>query len=164
MEIVRTKEGLIDFTKMIMSAMKSGDKIACMTYKQIKSRIMEFKTQEVKQGQPRPVYDLNAEKKLLETMQKELEKDVKTYLEINTEKAIENASESQNQLNVINELLPKPASTEEIQEGVTDWILHYGAISPKEIGLVINHVSANHPTARKADIAKVIKMNINTQK
>lgn len=161
MEIVRTKEGFIDFTKMIMNAMKAKNKIASMTFKQIKSRIMEFKTQEVKEGQPRPVYDLKAEQKLLETMQKELEKDVKTYLAINTEKSIENASESQNQLNIINELLPKPASIEEIQEGVNDWVIKYGAILQKDMGKVINHIAANHPTARKADIVSVIKQNIN---
>ena len=163
MEIVRTEEGFIDFTKMIMNAMKAKDKVASMTFKQIKSRIMEFKTQEVKEGQPRPVYDLKAEQKLLETMQKELEKDVKTYLSINTEKAKENASESRNQLNIITELLPKPASIEEIQEGVTDWILHYGAITSKDMGKVINHVVANHPTARKSNVATVVKANINNQ-
>jgi len=160
-EVRKTKEGFIDFTGMIMGAMKSGDKIASMTYKQIKSRIMEFKTQEVKDGQPRPVYDLTAEKKLLETMQKELEKDVKTYLAINTEKAIANASESQNQLNIITELLPKPASTQEIQEGINDWIIKYGAITQKDMSKVINHVVAGHPNARKADVATVVKANIN---
>lgn len=161
MEIVRTKEGFIDFTKMIMNAMKAKDKIASMTFKQIKSRIMEFKTQEVKEGHPRPIYDLKAENKLLEIMQKELEKDVKTYLSINTEKSIENANESQNQLDIITSLLPKPATIEEIQEGVNDWVIHYGAILQKDMGKVINHVAANHPTARKADIATVVKANIN---
>ena len=160
-EVQKTENGFIDFTKMIMLAMKAKDKIASMTYKQIKSRIMEFKTQEVKEGQPRPVYDLKAEKKLLETMQKELEKDVKTYLAINTEKSIENASESQNQLNVINELLPKPATIEEIQEGVNDWVIKYGAISQKDMGKVIQHVVAGHPNARKSDVATVVKANIN---
>ena len=71
-EIKKTEDGFLDFPSMVKEAMLKGDKFALMTFRQIMSRIMEFKTQEVKEGQPRPVYDLATEKKLLETVQKEL--------------------------------------------------------------------------------------------
>lgn len=158
-EIKKTNEGLLDFSSMIKEAMIKGDKIALMTFRQILSRIMEFKTKEVKNG-PRPVYDTNEEKKLLETMQKELEKDVKTYLDINTPKSIANASESQNQLNIITELLPKPATDNEINNIIYVWILENGDISSKDIGKVIGYVSNILPNARKSDIAKLVKSNI----
>ena len=159
-EIKKTKDGFFNFPSMVKEAMLKGDKIALMTFRQIMSRIMEFKKQEVKEGQPRPVYDLTAEKKLLETIQKELQKDVEIYLSINTVKSIANASESQNQLNIVNELLPKPASDDEINEGVTDWVIKYGAITPKDMKVVINHVAAGHPNDRKSDIARIVKSNI----
>ena len=159
-EIKKTEDGFLDFPSMVKEAMLKGDKFALMTFRQIMSRIMEFKTQEVKEGQSRPVYDLAAEKKLLETVQKELQKDVEIYLNINTAKSIANASESQNQLNVVNELLPKPASDDEINEGIADWIVKYGPITPKDMKMVINHVVAGHPNARKSDIARIVKSNI----
>lgn len=158
-EIKKTNEGLLDFSSMIKEAMIKGDKIALMTFRQILSRIMEFKTKEVKNG-PRPVYDINEEKKLLETMQKELEKDVKTYLDINTPKSIANASESQNQLNIITELLPKPATDNEINNIIYVWVLENGDISSKDMGNVIGYVSNILPNARKSDIAKLVKSNI----
>ena len=120
---------------------------------------MEFKTKEVKNRQS-PVYNTNEEKKLLETMQKELEKDVKTYLDINTPKSIANASESQNQLNIITELLPKPATDNEINNIIYVWILENGDISSKDMGKVIGYVSNILPNARKSDIAKLVKSNI----
>lgn len=159
-EIKKTEDGFFDFPSMVKEAMLKGDKFALMTFRQVMSRIMEFKTQEVKEGRPRPVYDLATEKKLLETIQKELEKDIETYLNINTSKSIANASESQNQLNIINEFLPKPASDDEINEGIADWVIKYGAITSKDMGKVINHVVAGHPTARKSDIARIVKSNI----
>ena len=159
-EIKKTEDGFLDFPSMVKEAMLNGDKFALMTFRQIMSRIMEFKTQEVKEGQPRPVYDLAAEKKLLETVQKELQKDVEIYLNINTEKSIANASESQNQLNVVNELLPKPASDDEMNEGVPAWVLQYAELTPTDMKAVINHVVAGHPNARKSDIARIVKSNI----
>ena len=159
-EIKKTEDGFLDFPSMVKEAMLKGDKFALMTFRQIMSRIMEFKTQEVKEGQPRPVYDLTTEKKLLETVQKELKKDVEIYLNINTLKSIANASESQNQLNIVNELLPKPASDDEINAGVADWVIKYGEISQKDMKAVINHVVAGHPNARKSDIARIVKSNI----
>lgn len=159
-EIKKTEDGFFDFPSMVKEAMLKGDKFALMTFRQIMSRIMEFKTQEVKEGHPRPIYDLASEKKLLETVQKELHKDVEIYLNINTPKSIANAAESQNQFNIVNELLPKPASDDEINEGIADWVIKYGEITFKDMKAVINHVVAGHPTARKSDIVRIVKSNI----
>lgn len=161
METIKTENGMIDFTKMIMASMKSGNKLATMTYKQIKSKIMEFKTAETKDG-TRPVYDSLAERKLLETFQKELEKDIKVYESIGTEKAKDNAEESKQQLKIVTALLPKAATDDEIQEFVTDWIVRYGAISPKDMGTIINQISTWNPSARKQDVARIVKKNIST--
>lgn len=160
MEVIKKENGLLNIDMMIKNAMKEKDKIVVTTLRNVKTRIMEFMTQEVKQGAERPVYDVKAENALLEKMSKELKKDVDTYLSINTAKSIENASESQNQLNVITDLLPTPATEEEILEGITDWVVKYGAIESKQIGMVIRHVMTGHPNTNKADVAKLINKTI----
>lgn len=149
---------MIEIDKLIVGAMKAHKKEDALVYKQIKTRIMEFKTgdKDEKTGLY-PVYTEEAEKKLLEQMVKELEKDVEAYEKIGTPKALSNANEANYQKAVIMELLPKPASDEEIIEGINDWVMKYGKIEPKQMGVVINHVHVGHPNARKQDIARLVK-------
>lgn len=152
---------MIDIDSLIHGAMKAHHKEDALVYKQIKTRIMEFKTadKDEKTGLY-PVYTEEAEKNLLESMVKELEKDIKAYDKIGTDKAKENADEAVYQRAVIMELLPKPASDEEIIEGINDWVIKYGAIDQKQMGQVINHVHSGHPNARKQDIARLVKKMI----
>lgn len=149
---------MIDIDSLIVGAMKAHHKEDALVYKQIKTRIMEFKTgdKDPKTGLY-PVYTEEVEKKLLESMVKELEKDIEAYEKIGTDKAKENAAEAVYQKAVIMELLPKPASDEEIIEGINDWVINYGKIEPKQMSLVINHVATGHPNARKQDIARLVK-------
>lgn len=152
---------MIDIDSLIHGAMKAHHKEDALVYKQIKTRIMEFKTadKDEKTGLY-PVYTEEAEKNLLESMVKELEKDIKAYDKIGTDKAKENADEAVYQRAVIMELLPKPASDEEIIEGINDWVIKYGEIDQKQMGQVINHVHSGHPNARKQDIARLVKKMI----
>lgn len=149
---------MIEIDKLIFRAMKAREKEKALVYKQIKTRIMEFKTGEKDEKTGLyPVYNEEEEQKLLNTMVKELEKDVQSYNKIGTDKAKENAKEAEFQKSVIEELLPKPASDDEIMEGINDWVIKYGEIQKKEMGAVINHVATGHPTARKQDIARLVK-------
>lgn len=152
---------MIDIDNLIVGAMKERRKEDALVYKQIKTRIMEFKTaaKDEKTGLY-PVYTEEAEKKLLESMVKELEKDIEAYNKIGTDKAKVNATEAAYQKSVIMELLPKPASDEEIIEGINDWVIKYGKIEQKQMGQVINHVHSGHPNARKQDIACLVKKMI----
>lgn len=149
---------MINIDSLIHGAMKAREKEKALVYKQIKTRIMEFKTadKDEKTGLY-PVYTEEAEKKLLESMVKELEKDIEAYEKIGTEKAKENVAEAVYQRAVIMDLLPKPASDEEIIEGINDWVIKYGKIEQKQMGQVINHVHSGHPNARKQDIARLVK-------
>lgn len=149
---------MIDIDSLIKGAMKAHNREDALVYKQIKTRIMEFKTGDKdKKTGLYPVYTEEAERKLLEAMVKELDKDIEAYEKIGTAKAKENAAEAVYQRAVIMELLPKPASDEEIIEGINDWVIKYGKIEQKQMGLVINHVHTGHPNARKQDIARLVK-------
>lgn len=149
---------MINIDELIVGAMKAHKKQDALVYKQIKTRIMEFKTGEKDEKTGLyPVYTEEAEKKLLNAMVKELEKDVEAYENIGTPKALDNATEAAYQKAVIMNLLPKPATDEEIIEGINDWVVKYGKIEPKQMGVVINHVHVGHPTARKQDIARLVK-------
>lgn len=76
---------------------------------------------------------------------------------MNTDIAKERLNETITQLNIVNELLPSKASDEQIIEGINDWVIQYGKIEPKQIGMVINHVKAKYTNAEKSDIARLIK-------
>lgn len=153
---------MIDIDKLIVGAVKAREKEKALVYKQIKTRIMEFKTGEKDEKTGLyPVYDDDAEKKLLESMVKELEKDIEMFKKINTPNASANIEEATFQKSVIEELLPKPASDEEIIEGLNDWVIHYGKIEKKDMGKVITHISVAHPNARKKDIARIVSKHIN---
>ena len=65
---------MIDITKKIMEAMKSHDKVASETYKLVKAKIIEFKTQK-----NAPEYNDEAEIKLLQKMSKERKDTAKVY-------------------------------------------------------------------------------------
>lgn len=143
---------MLEIEKMIMGAMKAHETEKAQTYKLIKAKILEFKKQ------PNvPEYTEEAEIGVLKKMVKELEKEKEIYSKVNTDIAKERLNETITQLNIVNELLPSKASDEQIIEGINDWVIQYGKIEPKQIGMVINHVKTKYTNAEKSDIARLIK-------
>lgn len=135
-----------------MSAMKAHETEKAQTYKLIKAKILEFKKQP-----NAPEYTEEAEIGVLKKMVKELEKEKEIYSKVDTDIANERLNETVTQLNIVNELLPSKASDGDIIEGINDWVIKYGKIEPKQIGMVINHVKIKCTNAEKSDIARLIK-------
>lgn len=143
---------MLQIEKMIMSAMKAHEAEKAQTYKLIKAKILEFKKQP-----NAPEYTEETEIGVLKKMVKELEKEKEIYSKVDTDIAKERLNETVIQLNIVNELLPSKASDEDIIEGINDWVVKYGKIEPKQIGMVINHVKTKYTNAEKSDIARLIK-------
>lgn len=143
---------MLQIEKMIMDAMKAHESEKAQTYKLIKAKILEFKKQPNAPG-----YTEEAEIGVLKKMVKELEKEKEIYSKVDTDIAKERLNETVTQLKIVNELLPSKASDEDIIEGINDWVVKYGKIEPKQIGMVINHVKAKYTNAEKSDIARLIK-------
>lgn len=96
-----------------MEAMKSHDKVASETYKLIKAKILEFKT-----AKNAKEYDEQAEIQLLSKMIKERQDSACIYLENNRGDL---ADAEYAQIKVIEELLPKEATEEDIK----NWLFFY---------------------------------------
>lgn len=143
---------MLEIEKMIMGAMKSHNPQEAQTYKLIKAKILEFKKQP-----NAPEYTEEAEIGVLKKMAKELEKEKEIYSKVDSDVAKERLNETIFQLNITNSLLPKKASDEDIINSINDWVIQYGKIEPKQIGMVICHVKSKYSNAEKSDIARLIK-------
>ena len=118
---------MLDINAKIMEAMKSKNNVASETFKLIKAKIIEFKTQK-----NAPEYNEEAEIKLLQKMVKEREESAKIYK--NAGRA-ELADDGLAQVAVINELLPKVASQEDVENYLNK--KYPNGIEKKSMGMVI---------------------------
>lgn len=121
---------MIDINKLILEAMKSRDRVKSQTFKLVKAKILEFKTQE-----HAPAYTEEAEIKLLQKMCKELKNDIESY------KGREDLQkEAHDQLVVIESLLPPTPTKEDVINFLNS---HYpGKINKKDMGKVIKEIKS----------------------
>ena len=121
---------MIDITKKIMDAMKAHDKVASETYKLIKAKILEFKTQK-----NAPEYNDEAEIKLLQKMSKERKETAKVYADNGrpelAEKELAEAA-------VIDALLPKTPTEDDVMKYIND--NYPDVIDKKLMGAIIKEV------------------------
>ena len=141
---------MIDITKKIMEAMKAHDKVASETYKLIKAKILEFKTQK-----NAPEYNDEAEIKLLQKMSKERKDTAKVYSDNGrpelAEKELAEAA-------VIDALLPKTPTEDDVVKYIQD---HYAnGIDKKQMGIVIKDIKSALLGADGSMVANIVKMHI----
>ena len=141
---------MIDITKKIMESMKSHDKVASDTYKLVKAKIMEFKTQK-----NAPEYNDEAEIKLLQKMSKERKDTAKVYpgngRPDRAEKELAEAA-------VIDAMLPKTPTEDDVVKYIQD---HYAnGIDKKQMGMVIKEVKSALLGADGSMVANIVKMHI----
>ena len=141
---------MIDITKKIMEAMKSHDKVASETYKSVKAKIIEFKTQK-----NAPEYNDEAEIKLLQKMSKELKDTAKVY---SYNGRPELAEKELAEAAVIDALLPKTPTEDDVVKYIQD---HYAnGIDKKQMGMVIKEVKSALLGADGSMVANIVKMHI----
>ena len=141
---------MIDITKKIMEAMKSHDKVASETYKSVKSKIIEFKTQK-----NAPEYNDEVEIKLLQKMSKERKDTAKVYYDNGrpdlAEKELAEAS-------VIDALLPKTPTEDDVVTYINE---HYTTgIDKKQMGAVIKEVKSALLGVDGAIVANIVKTKL----
>lgn len=139
---------MINIEKLIMTSMKERqERVVIDTYRAIKAKILEFKTQK-----NAPEYNEAAEIKLLQKMLKERQESANIY-ESNGRKDL--ADNEMLQADVISKLIPELPSESDI-EGYIVYEYH-GEIEQKEMGMVIKDVKSVFPLADGAIVAKVVK-------
>ena len=138
---------MIDITKKIMEAMKAHDKVASETYKLIKTKILEFKTQK-----NAPEYNDEAEIKLLQKMSKERKDTAKVYSDNGrpelAEKELAEAA-------VIDALLPKIPTEDDVMKYIND--NYPDGIDNKQMGVVIKEVKSVLLGVDGSMVANIVK-------
>ena len=141
---------MLDINAKIMEAMKSKNNVASETFKLIKAKIIEFKTQK-----NAPEYNEEAEIKLLQKMVKEREESAKIYK--NAGRA-ELADAELAQIAVINELLPKVASQEDVENYLNK--KYPNGIEKKSMGIVIKEVKTEFIGVDGGMVANLVKTKL----
>ena len=141
---------MLDINAKIMEAMKSKNNVASETFKLIKAKIIEFKTQK-----NAPEYTEEAEIKLLQKMVKEREESAKIYK--NAGRA-ELADAELAQVAVINELLPKVASQEDVENYLNK--KYPNGIEKKSMGIVIKEVKTEFIGVDGGMVANLVKTKL----
>lgn len=141
---------MLDINAKIMEAMKSKNNVASETFKLIKAKIIEFKTQK-----NAPEYTEEAEIKLLQKMVKEREESAKIYK--NAGRA-ELADAELAQVAVINELLPKVASQEDVENYLNK--KYPNGIEKKSMGIVIKEVKTEFVGVDGGMVANLVKTKL----
>ena len=139
-----------EINKLIMEAMKSHDKVSSETYKLIKAKILEFKTQK-----NAPEYTEEAEIKLLQKMVKERKETAEIYKQNNR---IDLAEAELAQANVIEALLPATPTEDDVVKYINE---HYpDGIEKKQMGLVIKDIKSALIGVDGSIVANIVKMHI----
>ena len=141
---------MLDINAKIMEAMKSKNKIASETFKLIKAKILEFKTQK-----NAPEYTEEAEIKLLQKMVKEREESAKIYKDAGRN---ELADAELAQVAIINELLPKIASQDDVENYLNE--KYPNGIEKKSMGVVIKEVKSAFVGVDGAMVANIVKSKL----
>lgn len=148
------QNAIIDkYTAKIMDAVKAGNKQEADTYKLIKAKMMEFITKP-KAPELTQVEELS----ILSKMKKEREESAKIYTAAGRN---ELAEKELAEVKIIDQFVPTPASEAEITKCVEDYISTNGAITQKDMGIVIKHIKSSLTNVDGALASKIVREHIN---
>ena len=138
---------MIDINKLIMESMKAHDTNRTNALKNLKAKILEFKTaKNAKQ------YDESAEISIIQKMVKELNNDIMIY---NNAGRAELANESAAQLNVLQDLLPPIPTVDDIKRFL---LKEYpNGIEKNQMGIAINKTKESLIGVDGAMVANIVK-------
>lgn len=147
---------MLDIDKLIKDSMMNKDAAGLRVYRNLKTDIMNFKTQK-----NAPNYDEAAELKLIQKYSTKMEDAEKQYLEAGREDLVQECRE---ELDILKTLLPKPVTSEEIEHflweyGIANEIIYESKliIPKKSMGIVIKLVKETYPTADGKMISDIVK-------
>jgi len=116
------------------AAMREKNAVALSALRAIKSAILRFKT-----DQPGVDFTPDEELKLLTKIKKQLSDSIEVYT---TQGRDDLAEEEQGQLAVVEQFLPQPLSTEELEAVLREIIAETGASEPRDMGKVMGIASS----------------------
>lgn len=147
---------MLNFDVLIKASMITKDAAGLRVYRNLKTDIMNFKTQK-----NAPKYDDAEEIKIIKKYYTKMEDAEKQYIEAGRQDL---ATECREELDILKTLLPEPVSPEKIYEELwkfgiaNDCIYESKLIIPKnKMGMAIKFMKAIFPTADGKMISDVVK-------
>ena len=147
---------MLDIDKLIKDSMINTDAAGLRVYRNLKTDIMNFKTQK-----NAPNYDEAAELKIIQKYSAKMEDAEKQYVEAGREDLVQECRE---ELDILKTLLPKPVTPEEIEHflweyGISNEIIYESKliIPKKSMGIVIKLVKETYPTADGKMVSDIVK-------
>ncbi len=143
-----------ELNKMIMTAMKGGEKAKAEVYRAIKSEFLKFKT--AKDAKP---LDDAAEISILRKMHKEREDDAKLFA---SNGRADLAEANEYEASVLAELLPQAASEDDIRKQIEAFMASIGVdvLEKKNMGACVKFVKAALPTADGKTVSTIVMQTI----
>ena len=133
--------------KMIMEALKAGEKIKAGAFRMLKSEFLVFKT--AKNAKPR---DDAAEISIIKKMIKQRQDAAKEYLEAGR---LELADNELDEVEVLKVLLPAEITEEQIKEAVKE-VANATVPIKKNMGVFMKAVKAKYPTADGKTVSQIV--------
>jgi uncharacterized protein YqeY len=147
---------MLNFDVLIKASMITKDAAGLRVYRNLKTDIMNFKTQK-----NAPRYDDAEEIKIIRKYYTKMEDAEKQYLEAGRQDL---ATECREELDILKTLLPKPVTPEEIEHflweyGISNEIIYESKliIPKKSMGIVIKLVKETYPTVDGKMISDIVK-------
>ena len=133
--------------KMIMEALKAGEKIKAGAFRMLKSEFLVFKT--AKNAKP---LDDAAEISIIKKMIKQRQDAAKEYLEAGR---LELADNELDEVEVLRVLLPAEITEEQIKEAVKE-VANATVPIKKNMGVFMKAVKAKYPTADGKMVSQIV--------
>ena len=133
--------------KMIMEALKAGDKVKAGTFRMLKSEFLLFKTAK----NAKPLDDI-AEISIIKKMIKQRQDAATEYLEAGR---LELADNELDEVSVLKVLLPAEITEEQIKEAVKE-VANTAEPIKKNMGIFMKAVKAKYPTADGKIVSQVV--------
>lgn len=147
---------MYNFDVFIKASMINKDAAGLRVYRNLKTEIMNFKTQK-----NAPKYDDAAELKIIQKYAAKMEDAEKQYLQAGRQDL---ATECREELDILKTLLPEPISREKIYDELWKYGIDHECIyeskliiPKKDMGIAIKFVKTKLPTADGKMISDVVK-------
>ena len=147
---------MLNIDNLIKESLKAKKTVDLKVYRNLKADIMAFKTQK-----NAPEYTEESEIKVIQKYTKRLEDSISEFTKAGREDLV---NECKEELEVLQSLLPKPVTKEEIFNKIVLIVLSNGwvkdkepAIPKKEMGTVIRQVKSEFPSADGKIVSEIVK-------
>ena len=147
---------MLNIDNLIKESLKAKKTVDLKVYRNLKADIMAFKTQK-----NAPEYTEESEIKVIQKYTKRLEDSISEFTKAGREDLV---NEYKEELEVLQSLLPKPVTKEEIFNKIVLIVLSNGwvkdkepAIPKKEMGTVIRQVKSEFPSADGKIVSEIVK-------